>query len=88
VTDPAVTLDQRSDGVYVAQWQQRQYRFMFDDGSTVDVESHVDSSTLRTAVLEALGKERVVGVADLSPPPPKQHKKASASSPSRTGKWD
>jgi hypothetical protein len=68
--DLTVTLTYREDDVYVAMWHQRRYRFMFSDGTTADVQSHADSSTLRAALLDLLGKERIEGVADLSSPSP------------------
>lgn len=42
---------------------QRRYRFMFDDGSTLDVLIDRDDSTLRDAVLKRAGKDRIEGVA-------------------------
>lgn len=74
MTDPVVTLIAVGPDEYVARWRTRRYRFMLSDGTTIDVESHQDSSTLRTAVRELasgeLGVElSIVGVADLGERP-------------------
>lgn len=57
---------QRVDGTTVEVVRQRRtYRYLFDDGSMVDVLDDRDSSDARGAVLAFLGKERIEGVAVL-----------------------
>jgi hypothetical protein len=53
------------DGVLAAVYPRHQYRFLFDDGSTLDVVAYRDDSDLREAMLEAAGNdvERIAGVA-------------------------
>lgn len=61
-----VTLERLGSGRYVAHWEAKRWRFMFSDGSTVDVESHADNSTLRAAVLAMRDDHAsIVGVAEL-----------------------
>lgn len=82
MADPVVTLHAVGPDEYIARWLTRRYRFMLSDGTTIDVESHQDSSTLRTAVRELVSRElgvelAIVGVADLTPPPVVAKKKAA-----------
>ena len=77
MSDPVVTLEPLGDGQYLARWHRRRLRFLFSDGSTVDVESYTDGSTLRSALLDIVGRGKgpdfkIVGVADLDPPAPKK----------------
>ncbi len=53
------------DGVLAAVYPLHQYRFLFSDGSTLDVVAYRDDSDLREAMLEAAGSgvERIAGVA-------------------------
>jgi hypothetical protein len=48
-------------GTLNALWPSWVVRFMFDDGTTVDVRTMSDSSHLRGALLEHLGKNAIVG---------------------------
>lgn len=76
MSESTVTLEPLGDREYLARWHMNRYRFLLSDGSTVDVESHTDSSTLRTALLELVSSQgkkdvSIVGVADLTTPKPK-----------------
>lgn len=53
------------EGVLAAVYPRFQYRFLFDDGTTLDVVAYRDDSDLREAMLEAAGPsvERIAGVA-------------------------
>lgn len=69
-TPAALVLERLGGGRYVAHWRARRWRFMFSDGSTIDVESHTDGSTLRAAVLKVRGDGlSIVGVAELDADP-------------------
>lgn len=46
------------------------FRFLLDDGRTVDVVAHYDDSILRDLVLQSTGAERIEGVAKLPVPLP------------------
>jgi hypothetical protein len=51
------------DGKWVAYYEHTAYRFLLDDGRTVDVVAARDDSDLRAAVLERTGATRIEGVA-------------------------
>jgi hypothetical protein len=53
-----------------AVWVKRRYRFMFSDGSTLDVIADRDDSDLRGAVLAYTKAERIEGTATLPLPEP------------------
>jgi hypothetical protein len=68
-----VLLERDADGV-TARYPTQTFRFMFHDGDTLDVTGAVrDDSHLREAVLALTGKERILGVANITevlPPVP------------------
>lgn len=83
MSQPTLTLEPLGDGAYLARWHASRYRFLLSDGSTVDVESPWDSSTLRGALLDVVSHDRktdvsIVGVAELAEPGP-----AKATAPTR-----
>lgn len=83
MSNPTLVLEPLGDGAYLARWHAHRYRFLFSDGSTVDVESPFDSSTLRGELLEVVSRDRktdvsIVGVAELAEPGP-----AKAPAPAR-----
>lgn len=51
------------DGKWVVHYEHTVYRFLLDDGRTVDVIAFRDDSDLRAAVLERTGAARIEGVA-------------------------
>lgn len=59
---PRLRLAER-DGVLAAIYPLFQYRFLFDDGATLDVIAYRDDSDLREAMLEAASADRIAGVA-------------------------
>lgn len=73
MSQPTPTLEPLGDGAYLARWQAFRFRFLLSDGSTVDVETPWDSSTLRGELLEVVSRDRktnvsIVGVASLAEP--------------------
>lgn len=58
-------LAQEDDHTLMATWPLHRYRFMFSDGRTLDVLSPRDDSDLRGALLDHLGADAIVGVAQL-----------------------
>jgi hypothetical protein len=67
--DRRLTLAPGDDGVVVASYTWKTYRFMFSDGRFVDVRAIRDDSDLRGFVLEYAQAERIEGVARLDPAP-------------------
>lgn len=59
-----VTLSPNGHGV-IAGYGWKVYRFLLDDGSTLDVIAIRDDSDLRAAVLEHTKAERIAGVATI-----------------------
>lgn len=53
----------KPDGTMLATYQTRLWRFLFSDGRTVDVTAIWDDSELREAVREAVGAEKIEGIA-------------------------
>jgi hypothetical protein len=51
------------DGIFHAVYPWNHYRFLLDDGQTLDVTAIQDDSNLREAILELTKAERIVGVA-------------------------
>jgi hypothetical protein len=45
------------------------YRFLLNDGRTIDVSAITDDSYLRAAILTWMEAERICGVTELPPPP-------------------
>ena len=64
---PKLTLSWSDDETLNANYIHHCYRFLFSDGSMVNVIAVRDDSDLRGAVLEITGKERIAGVAQLDP---------------------
>jgi hypothetical protein len=60
-TDRRPTFTADANGVLVATWPSVTFRFMFDDGRTVDVVSQHDTSDLRAAVLAHCRAEKIAG---------------------------
>ena len=61
-----IVLDPDGDGRLIVRYPSIVYRFLFSDGSTVDVEGHRDDSDLRGELLRVLKKEKIEGVATVS----------------------
>ena len=60
-------LHDRGDGGYEAVYAAHVFRFLLDNGQTVDVHAHRDDSDLRMAVCDETGAS-IVGVATLPAP--------------------
>jgi hypothetical protein len=60
-----VTLESFEGGA-IARYQWKTYRFLLDDGSTLDVQAIQDDSDLRGAVLEHTKAERIAGVVTIN----------------------
>lgn len=63
--EPRIDIRQRDDGTLLVGRPLSRFRYLFDDGSTVDVIDDRDDSEVREAVRLYAGKERIVGVARL-----------------------
>lgn len=57
------TLEAHGEDAYSAVYEFRRFRFLLDDGRTVDVEAIEDNAYLRNAVLGATKAKRIAGVA-------------------------
>lgn len=66
-TENPVRLNEQ-DGVLVAEWPEFIVRFLFSDGTTLDVKTHRDDSDLRSAILAYAKKERIEGSARIPLP--------------------
>lgn len=73
-TSDDVVFAPRDDGALDAVWPVRRQRFLLSNGTTVDVVTDRDDSTLRAALLRHVtgqgivdGDVAIVGVADLGP---------------------
>jgi hypothetical protein len=60
-----VKLNDQPDGTYLATYEWRTYRFLLDDGRTIDVRAVIDDSVLRGAVLKTTQARSINGVAQL-----------------------
>lgn len=58
-------LQDAGDGSVKAVYQWKTFRFLLDDGRTLDVQAIRDDSDLRGAVLAHTKAERIQGVADI-----------------------
>jgi hypothetical protein len=65
-----VNLEQNEDGTYTARYEWRAYRFLLNDGRTIDVRAIHDDSVLRTAVLATTKAQKIEGVAWMKDPEP------------------
>ena len=82
---PRILLEQAEDGTLIATYPMKRYRFMFSDGSTIDVVGMIrDDSDLRGAVLEITKAERIEGVARVDPAPVKAVSKRAVTKVTRT----
>jgi hypothetical protein len=63
-----VTLTPDGEGRYQASYVWKTYRFMFIDGSYVDIRAYRDDSDLRSAVLDVTGAKQIAGSAVLPEP--------------------
>lgn len=55
------------DGIAIAEYPWKVYRFLLDDGRTVDVVAVRDDSDLRGLVLSHFKAKQIQGVADIGP---------------------
>jgi hypothetical protein len=79
---PRIHLEYGDNGVAIATYPVKRFRFLLNDGSTLDVTGAVrDDSDLREAVLKLTGAERIEGVARL--PDPEPVKKPTKRAPAR-----
>jgi len=61
-------LEETTEGVYTAVYTVKRYRFLLEDGRTVDIDAIQTDSNLAAAVLSHFGATRIIGFADITPP--------------------
>lgn len=76
-------LEEASEGVWTAIYNVKRYRFLLEDGRTIDVDAVWSDANLSTAILSHFKSNRIVGHTEIVPPkaaeePPKVVKKAPA----------
>lgn len=71
-------LEKNDDGSYTVVYEWQTFRFLLEDGSTIDVRAVHDDSTLRGMVVSATKTKRIEGVAYLPVEPVVEEKKAPA----------
>ena len=64
----ALRLDDNNDGTYTVAYEWRVFRFLFDDGRTVDVKGIIDDSTMREAVRMKFNAKAISGIAYINEP--------------------
>jgi len=66
---------ENADGSYTVDYEWKTYRFLLDDGRTIDVKGVQDDSTLREAVRTTVKAKAIAGVAYLTPTPVEEEPK-------------
>jgi RNase P/RNase MRP subunit p29 len=65
-----LVLEPQDDGAYKVAYEWKTFRFLLNDGSTIDVRAIRDDGDLRAAVLATSGAMKIEGVALLKEPEP------------------
>ena len=78
-----ITLTENEDGSFDASYPVNCYRFLLEDGSTIDVHAIQDNSSLRETVLAHTKSKKIEGVAYLKPAEEVEEKPAPKKVPAK-----